>query len=246
MIIHKISIPKKKLEDMPERERALFFGLGHLANEINILQKHFLWCIPKTDKEEEQWAALTQSLVLSKVLAGKLYEGWSLIEKSFFNSKLSKEYESRLSEDGATALNSLRQYFNQKKEGNLISKVRNKFAFHYDIHEISKRFKTLSETNELSILLGQECGNSLYYASEIIMIHSLIEEIGTDDPQEAIDQLFDDITNVSRWQMDFIEAALAIVIDTHMGETLEDLGAQKIKIAASENLDSIRIPFFVN
>ena len=86
-----------KLRIVPEHERTLFVLLGHVVNEINVLNKTFY--LATQFEEEPRWrvhAHISQSLVFARALVGKLNEGWELLQKGYFNSQLSREYDKHL------------------------------------------------------------------------------------------------------------------------------------------------------
>jgi hypothetical protein len=72
---------------------------GQLANEINILTK-LVWFGMNQERAAAKGvpkeAALSQTLLLIKILAGKLYEGHALIGKAFSAKKLYQKYQNRL------------------------------------------------------------------------------------------------------------------------------------------------------
>jgi hypothetical protein len=95
---------------MPERERTFFLGIGHTADEVSVLLKVLLWASYSSEEHELMKIAHTsQATIFAKLLAGKLCEAWKFIDKSFFKSSLSKDWEPRLLDDGRDALHHLKQ-----------------------------------------------------------------------------------------------------------------------------------------
>jgi hypothetical protein len=94
----RIRLTKGQLDKIPRNERVFYFMAGQLANEINILTK-LVWFGMNQEraaaKGVPQEAALSQTLLLIKILAGKLYEGHALTGKAFSATKLYQKYQNR-------------------------------------------------------------------------------------------------------------------------------------------------------
>jgi len=62
-----------------------------MHNEFITLTKISAWSTPTVPSANTIEAAVSnsQGLMISKILAGKLYEGWQLMHKAYFSSKLS-------------------------------------------------------------------------------------------------------------------------------------------------------------
>ena len=238
MRIIKIQLSKKLLRQMPAKERNIFLLLGHIANGNIILQKFLLMSRNPSEVEEEGWAEVTQALLISKVLVAKLFEGWDKVQKLILKDKSScNSLLKDMDEIGQKALAELKQHFGKS---NRFSTVRNKLAFHYDIAEVEKSFGTLAETSEIAILLGKESGNSLYYASEIVMMEALIGIYGG-DAQVAVDTFFNDLASCANHFGNFIESCLCVLL----GRYFPDIKPQANEIPDPPRMDSVRIPFFV-
>jgi hypothetical protein len=129
-----IDTRKSELAKVPEAERTFLLLLGHLANELAVLSKLFLFCSEfESDDKWKRRAAPAQALVVGKLLVGKLSEGWELLQQSFFGSKLSQLFEPRLSPEAKEAIHHLKRYFGKE---NLIRNVRNRYSFHYSVEDI--------------------------------------------------------------------------------------------------------------
>jgi hypothetical protein len=94
MQLHRIKLTQAQLDAVPEQERVLMVLLAHAANELNTLTKLFHFCsTQKAPTPIEEQARNAQALVLARVLAGKLYECWELLQRAFFGARLSQTYE---------------------------------------------------------------------------------------------------------------------------------------------------------
>lgn len=243
MKLYKIPIEKSKLDSMSENERIFFIQLAHFGNEINILRRIFLWSTlakPRHDVEEK--ASVAQALCMAKILTGKLNEGWELLQRGFFRSGLSKEYEPRLIDQARESLSNLKKYFSKT---NVINKVRNKFSFHYSSDGIKECFKQLSHSVDFDIYLSHNHSNSFYYAPEALVNYAIMESIEPGKHEEAMELFIQETINVTGWFLSFSDGFMIEIAKRHLGIRLEDLAAIELELPGPPKFDEISIPYFV-
>lgn len=239
MIIYKFSVQKKELEAFPENELTFFVQACRMLNEINTLHKITIFSNKEVGTEIERKAQNSQSLFLLTILTGKLWEGWELLEKAYFGSKLSKTYQDLLPNDAKNTLDSLKKYFG--KSDNLIKKVREKIAFHYDSVEILEQIRKTPQNEAFEIYLSENQGNSFYYISSVLLINAILEWTGIPDPLEAIDKFFTEVLNVARWFIEFLNRCLETVARINIHWEF-----QKVEIPNPAQITDVAIPYFVD
>ncbi len=140
----------------------------------------------------------TQASVIGMICIGKIFEGWRLLESSFFASLLFKKYEAKLSAAGSEALQNLKKYFGKK---DVISKIRNNFSFHNPSFEmIRDLLASIPDDAELHMYLGTQHANSNYYLSEEIVSRAMLTTyVKSNSLQEAMDRMYKELTEVSGW-----------------------------------------------
>jgi hypothetical protein len=75
--IHKFSFPVSTLEALPKDQLSAFLLLGLFLNEANWLQNLILFStLDQSGSEPEKKGRLALSLMLSKMPAAKIYQGW--------------------------------------------------------------------------------------------------------------------------------------------------------------------------
>ena len=187
--VHVLHLSREKLAAAPEGERSLFFLLGHVQNDIMLLNRLFYATAhtdhPSNDKLSRRFGT-AQALLLGKLITSKLHGGWEVLQKLYFKNSTSKEYEDILPSEGKEALSFLKKYFGKQ---NIISNVRNDFGFHYPVNKISAALTELSESEELVLYLAKNGPNSLYYACDLIPNHEMVRSIGGHDLQKSYDRL---------------------------------------------------------
>jgi hypothetical protein len=241
MIIHKIPIVKAKLDVIPEEERVFFVLLGHFLDEISILNKLLLFANVHSEADLARKAHGTQALLIARMFIGKLLEGWQMLQRDFFGTALSKNYEPKLQAPGDIALANLKRYFGKS---NLLQDIRKKFAFHYSSDEVKQQLASLDASYRSEIYLANDYANSLNWACEEIVSYAMMHIVGVTDPQQALDKIISDLTKVSDWFFDFCGSCMSITVEQYFGKDLRELNAEAIDIGEPINLETITLPYF--
>lgn len=252
MKIYRVPISGMKLSSMPEDERVFFIQAARLADDLSFLRKLLYFASGKSEVKEEQRGLFTQHIFVARILVGTLSEGWEVLQKSFFNklepeneSSVAKRYEPLLKESVKSDLQELKQYFNGNN--NIIKKIRNQFAYHYDKNKIREELSSVCSESHYDIYLAKAHGNSLYGIAQEITGEALlrcIKDIAqVDDNKKAYDQLFLDVLSVSENFLSVLGDCLRLIVERHLGQEFEN--AEKIDVGESVNIDDIRLPFFV-
>lgn len=238
-VIWRLKLDKDRLLHIPKAERVLFIALGHLANELAVLQKQVLWTSKFGNPDNlPTKGTITHAFICARLLAGKLKEGYRLLQKRFLSAKLEPVYAPTLSDEAAAALADLKRYFGRK---NNIDTIRNQHAFHYSPEATEKALE--STPDELEIFLGYEAGNTLYYLSEILTMRALI---GSDEsePERVLSSILDDIVAVTGKLLVFIGAFVKAFFDRYP-DLLVD-GGRKEDPGQLVPLRSVGIPWFTD
>ena len=87
MDIYPIHFSKALLNKVPEDERTFHLMAGQLANDLNILSKLIIiFSNPVSGHEILRRANTTSAILLIKLLAGRLNEGWELMCRHFWRA----------------------------------------------------------------------------------------------------------------------------------------------------------------
>lgn len=243
MKVYTTDTPKSKLANIPDRERILLIGVGHIANEISVLQKLFYWASCSVDEHELiKKAHTTQAITLAKILAGKLFEGWIFVEKAFFSSSLSKDWESKLPPETTDALNELKKYFGRK---NLINNIRNNFAFHYSAADMDSGFSLPPDEDGWKIFLSESNANSLYYVADLVANYAMLESIRPGQHKVAIEKLIDEIIRVARLFIEFSGGCWIVGINKYLLSDEGKIPMKEYNIDFAPLFDGVELPFFV-
>jgi len=237
LTIFKIS--REQFNRIPEVEQIFILQLSTFLNDINVLQKLALFSTNKKPNvgEFENKAQNAQAFFVFTILAGKLWEGWQMVEKDFHNKGLREKYFDVLPEDGREALKSLGKYFSKQ---NIIWKIRNQFAFHYSSEEIKKELEA-NKDESFELILSEFTGNCLFYFANTIVGSAIINGVGQDS-QVAMDRVIGEILEVSKKFQIFLNHAMVVAMEKYN----INKNYTTFKLSDVPKLDAVRVPFFVS
>jgi len=237
MKIKSIRVTKAKLDTIPEIERAFCVHIGHLRNELMVLRK----LLERSAKHPPDNPVLgdvhfSQSFIMARLLAGKLWEGWELLKKAYFSTKLALMIESNLPDDAKDSLRNLKKYFGNK---NVINKVRNEFAFHYDHQRVRTQLSLVEETDNLKIYAAEN-EDVLFQFSEVIVGSAMLEAVQPGDFVAATEKFFTEMMGISGQLVVFCDGCLHYMIKTYIGYDQ----AEETEIPDPPKCDDLRLPCF--
>jgi hypothetical protein len=243
LILHRVTIPKKTFDLIPEQERLLFIRFGHLIFELNTLLRLFLWSSSLKNLQQEEVAArMAQGMVIARVLIGKMYEAYVLI-KNRYNGDIAIEYNNLLNDASRISLLNLKHYFNKS---NLINIVRKKYAFHYSHDELTKILMRIEPEDNLVFYLSKDSRNYFFSSADKIISDAMLEAIEPGNPDKAQERLEKETIAISRSLIIFLGCFLDTFLKKHLGDNLEEMGAIEIMISGHSKDSGIELPYFLS
>lgn len=241
--VHHITLSKAQLDAVPEAERSLLVLMGHAANEPSVLAKLFHFCAKAESKAPMiMQAENAQALVLGRILTGKIHECWKLLNTGFLKRGISRTYHSKFDAEALNALDALKHYFGRD---NLIKKVRDKHAFHYDVSQVKAGYYALVDGDPLDIYLSKTNANTLYAFADTIAGRAMLESITPGEPAKAFDALFRETSQAIGWINTVIGAIMSACLKAHVGVDVYALGAKIVGIEGAPNSQVVSIPYFI-
>ena len=244
MDLYKIEICGKDFDKIPNEEQVLFVHLAQLTNTIEILEKLVYFTRAKSQDEVMLHATITQQSLTMRLLSGVLWEGWQLLNKSYF-CNLSKTFDSKLSGQGRSNLAKIKKYFSQD---NIIKHIRNKFAFHYNPDEILTELSQIDPENKYILYLSKTHFNGLnYFAEELFgmsMLGSISNIVGSNDANVVHEKLFEDVLSLSQAFINFAGDCLRVILEKRLNISLDE-ESPKVVLNNLPKMDTIEIPYFI-
>ena len=239
-VVYEFTVSKQALQAVEERERRFFMLLGFVCNEVIILQKIALSIelYNQDANDVEGKAFVTQSSFIARLIISKVFEAWQkLFQQLFFRSQFGRDYEREFSDRASEAMARLRTFFGRP---GYVATLRNDYVFHYPSEKLDGALPNIPDNEDWSIYLSQNDGNSLYYLSEMIAGHAILDEIAG-DKRAAYEQLIEDRTALARDIIALSTGCMNVFIDRHFGLQIGDGTEIRIKVP---NLHDTELPFF--
>lgn len=223
----------------------LFIQITNFYNDVNILQKLMVISGNSRDKASQNEivgrSLSSQGLFFMRIQAGKLYEGWNMLDKHFFNNKtFSEEYNQKGSLQSKKNLSKLGKYFGKN---NLIENVRNTYTFHYSKESSKNMVKQIIKAPDLEVFeiyLSEEYGNCFYSIAHDLLNTSILEDINYNDLAEAMNKFFQEIIDISKWFLDFTQDCIRVISEKYL-----QMNYEEVQIPEPPSLGDITLPFFV-
>jgi hypothetical protein len=242
MNIKVVSLPKANIAGIPDLELAFYVHVGHLRNELMTIEKFLVWTLNNPPGEILSDLNVSQDLVIIRLLAGKLWEGWQLLQVSYFATKVSQSIASKLSRETSQALTELKNYFSRTND---IDMIRNEFAFHYSPDRIREQLAKVEDTDQLSIYLAEKNVNCFYQFAEAIADSAMLEAVHQGDFDAAIKKLSTRVMNVTLTFIEFCDGCLNYMMETYLLAGQDPVNIRKVKLSGLLRKDQITLPFFV-
>ena len=139
-------------------------------------------------------------------------------------------------------MQNLKAYFAKK---NLVSQIRNKFSFHNpSSRDIKDLIDSMPEETELYLYLGTEHANSNYYLSEEVISRAMLNYVESNTPQEAMDRIYEELTKLSGWFVEFCGHCMVALAEEHWGD-YKNLVVEQIDVKSQGKIGEFTIPFFL-
>jgi hypothetical protein len=245
----RLRLTKTDLDRIPDDERFFYFMAGDLTNDTNILSKLLITAfssafarpgeIPRDEPHNN--AGLAQLFLVLKLLSGRLHEANSLISSHYFGKGLHKKYENEMSERAQDGRRRFSVYFGG--EDNIITKVRNKFAFHFSRPEIEFTYHALPKNFEFIQFLGGYIGHNLFVGSTILSINAMTTLVEGTKQLDALDRIYKDTTDVAQWLMLFLNGYMQVMINKYL-RPIKRERVTNLVMPAEPPITSTTIPFF--
>lgn len=236
----KVTIPKSKLDTMPKEEQVFLIQISRLLNELNVLNKCVIFSHGPTKplSKAESNAQVFQALFFIRMLAGKLHEGWKVIQRDFLGKEYSRKYMEVFSQEGKDSLADLKRYFGRE---NVIYFIRNKFASHYDAEKIEEELNQVAQNEVLDIYISEHLGNCLYSFGEVMVNRAILKYINSSNLQQAMNRLVEEIAiKVNGWFQIIGRDCIQFIF-----KKLDHPDFTEIEVPEPPSINEVKLPYFV-
>ena len=247
--LRRLRLTKTDLDRIPADERFFYLMAGHFVNDVTILSQLLIAAFNSafgrpgefSRDEPHNAAGLAQLFLVLKLLAGRLHEASRLIGCHYFAKGLDKKYENEMSAKARNARRQFSAYFGGKD--NVITSVRQRFAFHHHRDEMEAVYNELPSEFEFVTYLGAYIGHTLYAGSEILSINAMTTLVKGHTPLEAIDKIHKDTTEVSAWLSLFVTRCMNVMIKRYLN-TIKPEQIETLSVEAEPPISNYILSFF--
>jgi hypothetical protein len=237
LIIHRRRLNKVALAAVPNHERNFFLEAAHVVNELNSLQKLAIWSMRRSENPHVEVAQVCQTLLLLRLLVGKLNEAHELVRTAYNATHLSREYDSGLSTQAKNSAREINRYFGRS---NLIHEVRNVVAFHYSAKAMDGALQQITPDEDLEYFVAERLPNTLYVFSEALVTRSMLGAKGL----TGFERFMDEVIRVSGWFLRFLDGFIEAFIARHGKEVFDDGGGENFEVSMTEKFEDVVVPWF--
>ena len=234
--IHKFTYPVAALQAMPKAHLSAFLLLGHFLNEVNWLQKLLLYgAQDKSGNEPEQHARLALSLMVSKVFATKIHEGWLKLNAGELGATVAALTLSAKMKDVRAELEKRLQ------KDSILHRLRNSQGAHYPSSLSLDGLPSISQS-DVALYLTPHAGDTISVIAELSAAAETNAITELPHLAESLDLLLKEVVNVSGLYSNFLHASLVALIDLSLkiAPTDEIIGNED-----AMSLADVRLRFFV-
>lgn len=234
-----------RLSDLSTAAREEFpfhLVLGKISNEITTLRAQVMLATNGAAHGGPVADVSAQAALLNMLLiAGRLYEAWDFLRDSE-NGRAYKLCEPHLNLDAKQARKWLSKYFSRQ---NLVAKLRNKAAFHWDRSNIDEAIRSLPEDDLITDVISPARGQTYYGGGFILSIAQMHNLVAGNDLQESLELIRDNLLDVAAKFQDFTEGVNASFLERHVGLNQEKFQQGKFEIEGPD-IEEATIPYFVD
>lgn len=241
MELFEVNITKEQLKSIPEKERVFFILLSHIVNILYTLRKLTLFCAAGREESNKivRRAENSQALLMVRLTAGYLWEGWRLLDINYFGSCISKDYDNLLSDDAKKCLRDMKRYFRIK---NNVKTIRNNFAFHHfqETPELISKFIEKETAGKYSLYFNEYAGLCFYELPDTIINNAILRLVKGETDWERLENLDKEIGDTAQKYLVFANKFVSHFYKKYF----PSLNPQKIDIPEPPKIYEISIPCF--
>jgi len=240
--LSKVELDRNELLELSDDELTFFLAFGDHANEINAVTKLMYWAGGEDAAASPQAHGRQTMLVfLLRILGGKLFEGWQLLQKTLLKREMGRDVIPQLDERIGTHLEALKKYFGRE---NAAEVIRNKFGFHYSAEKL---VQALADSDDplLMYMDGEAAPNTLFYFSEVAIVDAMIGALREKGLERTLSDLVSEFFELAVSFSQVADGVMDVLIKHHVGD-MRSAPPELIDIEPFPKFEEISIPWFVD
>ena len=243
MKVYRGRLNKAKLLEIPEAERKLLVTIAHLQNEIRFSLYGVVWSHDfSSNNDVVVHGQISLNFFYLRILAGKLHEGWQLLQKHYFpNKDLNTDFNSNGNEEAVILLKELGKYFGKT---NAISEIRNNLSFHYSPDDLAKHIEKLPEDLDLYIAKENDA-NTLHYFAEALANRGVLAKLNYGENVNPLEAIYAELITIAKKFNKFNMLYIKYAIGKYSPE-IWDGAVREVELQGLVKFPKVRIPLFTD
>ena len=242
-------LSQSAIKRMDPHERTILFAASRIQNEVRFCVRSLQGALAfKHDNHIIMKSQLSLELFQIRLLAGKLYEGWRLLDKYYFH-KTRKALRSLFQSSANGVGKTLEESFLSNFENQYLGEIRNKLAFHFNQHELEMQLSQAGD--ELEILVGipdsEEAGKEqvVHYFIEAMLGHALFSKLDKSDHQSLYAATIKRVCSSATAMISFTNQLIHCILQKNGQELWNDLAPFPEIVSGIPGEESLFISCFV-
>jgi hypothetical protein len=237
--VYALRFTRAEFDKLPEQQRLVHLMLGQLANDINLLQKQLIFAMNGfgVGSEPEHQVSVAQAMLAERLLAGRLNEAYEFIRTPECHRATR---EANLPDEWRAARKSLNTYFGAD---NLIRRLRNKLAFHFDVETIREAYETVPAAEPMVDYVTLHQGDCLWGSSDVLTSFAMISLTGEADTTLAVRKIAGELIRVAGLLLIYILHAQMSFVEKYFPEKTNQLTEAPTYVGGASLLE-VRMPFY--
>jgi hypothetical protein len=208
MRINKFSYPVAALEALPKNHLSAFLLLGLFLNDTNWLRKLLLYATQdESGGEAEGHARLALSLMVSKLLATKIHEGWLKLSQGELGQVVA---ELPLADK---FMQTRAELARRLQKGSVLHQLRLNHGAHYPSSLVLDGLPGIAQS-DVALYVTAHAGDALSLISELCAAAELKSIVGMDSVGDALAAVLNEVVSISGLYSDYLNALLVAFLRT--------------------------------
>lgn len=240
-----VTLTKAQLDLIPSEERLFYLMAGQLLNDINILSKLLAAAINELNFVDQdppkRSAAIAQVLLMLKMTARRLYEGYDMIGDNCSEKGFLRKYRSGMSDVTLAGLVAMNKYF---AGGSAVQWIRSKLGSPLDAEAVANAYANApADFTSVEYLSDQFSSHSLFRTSETLSLMALTDG-DLEKWRETIHQLGEELTAAGATIGVFLVGFIRVIFSRYLGRTMQRQKVANVTVMDDPPIDAMRLPFF--
>lgn len=234
-----LTFAKSRLSNLSDGHLKALYVFAHILNRLRMLDTqvfaHLNTARRETPGHVKSEAAGHGAIESLLYLAAELKEAWEAIQSCYYGSQLSRNMNSKLSQEAQEALKRIPEHCSGD---GTIYKLRNQFSAHHSPEDVLEQAKKLVDDDPHNAFLFEGENNFFGFAVDLRML-TIARVLGVSDPNTLLDHL---ATEVAGKVYNDVSMALTAILAEIFSEA--GVGVSDVELADVPSSEEVEASYF--